>query len=374
MALNTQDFTALVRNMVTAAQGSCSKLVDMTIGSILRSIFEANAAIGLWLQSLILQLLATTRAATCAGADLDTWMADYGLERLAAVPASGLVTFSRFTPTQQAIVPIGASIQSADGSQAYIVQLDTANPAYSASLGGYAMAAGVSSVNVPVTAAVAGAGGNASIGQISVITQAMPGVDTVTNSAAFTNGVDKESDAAFLARFQTYIASLSKGTKGAVEFAITSLQQGVTCAVVENYQYGGAVDNGYFYAVVDDGTGYPTSTFLSSASNAIDAVRAFTSRFGVFAPSVLTATVAMTITTGTGYVHANVVTAVQTALQNYINSLTLGQALPYSKLAQIAYEASPGVTNVTGVTLNDGTADMAATSQQVIKHGTVTVS
>ena len=374
MALNTQDFTALVRNMVTAAQGSCSKLVDTTIGSILRAIFEAVAAVGLWLQSLILQLLATTRAATSAGTDLDTWMADYGLTRLAAVYATGLVTFARFTATQQAVVPIGASVQSADGSQTYTVQLDTTNPAYNASLGGYVMAAGVTSVNVPVKASVAGAAANAAAGQISVITQAMPGVDTVTNSAAFTNGVDQETDTAFRARFQTYIASLSKGTKGAVEFAITSLQQGVTCAVVENYQYGGAVDNGYFYAVVDDGTGYPTSTFLSSASNAIDAVRAFTSRFGVFAPSVLTATVAMTITTGTGYVHADVVTAVQTALQNYINSLTLGQALPYSKLAQIAYDASPGVTNVTGVTLNGGTADMAANSQQVIKHGTVTVS
>jgi len=52
----------------------------------------------------------------------------------------------------------------------------------------------------------------------------------------------------------------------------------------------------------------------------------------------------------------------------------IGQALSYSRLAQVAYDASPGITNVTGVTLNSATADLAATSQQVVKSGTVSVA
>ena len=104
MAITTQDFSTIVRNTVTAVQGAARGLVDLTVGSILRSVIEANATVILWLQGLILQLLATTRAATSVSADLDTWVLDYGLTRLGAVPASGQVTFSRATATAPVVV------------------------------------------------------------------------------------------------------------------------------------------------------------------------------------------------------------------------------------------------------------------------------
>ncbi|MFC6519762.1 baseplate J/gp47 family protein [Undibacterium arcticum] len=319
-------------------------------------------------------MLATTRAATSNLADLDSFMLDFGVTRLAAVAASGQVTFARFTSTAQAVVPVGATVLSADGTQSYTALLDTTNAAYSASLGGYVLAAGVSSINVTVTAVTAGIAANAVIGQISLLNQPISGVDTVTNAASFTNGVDPESDAALRARFITYIASLSKATKTAVGNAITSLKQGVTYSLTENLTYGGAVQNGYFFVVIDDGTGTPPGSLLSSASNAIDAVRPVTSTFGVFAPVVVTANIAMTITTAAGYDHTATATLVTTALRNYVNALTLGQTLTFSRLTQIAYDASPGVTNVTGVTLNSATADVAATALQVIKAGTVSVA
>jgi len=374
MAITTQDFTTLVRNQVAAIQGAASGLVDLTVGSILRAIVEANAAVVLWLQGLILQLLAITRAATSSGADLNSWVADYGLTRLPGAAASGLVSFARFTPSQQAVVPVGASVQSADGTQKYTVTLDSTNAAYSATLGGYVLAAGVASISVPVLAAGVGAAGNAVIGGINTLTQAVPGVDTVSNPAAFINGADDETDAALRVRFVAFVASLSKATKGAIGYAITSLKQGVSYAFVENQLYNGTTQMGYFYVVVDDGTGAPGGTFLSTVSNAIDAVRPVCSTFGVFAPVVVTANVSMTISTAAGYDHNSVVALVGTAIRNYINALTLGQALTYSRLAQLAYDASAGVSNVTAVLLNGATADVAATSQQVIKAGTVTVA
>lgn len=374
MALNTQDFTTLVRNQVIAIQGAASSLIDLTVGSILRSVVEANAAVVLWLQGLILQLLATTRAATSIGADLDSWVADYGLSRLPGAAASGLVTFSRFTPSQQAVVPVGMVVQTADGAQKYTVLLDTGNPAYSATLGGYVLAAGISGISVTVQAVEAGAAGNAVIGGINTLAQAISGVDTVSNAAAFANGADAETDTALRVRFVAYVASLSKATNGAVGYAITSLLPGMSYALVENEQYNGTAQMGYFYVVVDDGTGYPSAGLLSTVSNSIDAVRPVTSTFGVFAPVVVTANVSMTITTAAGYDHAATALLVKAALQNYINSLMLGADLAYSRLAQVAYDASAGVTNVTAVLLNGGTADMTATSQQVVKSGTVTVA
>lgn len=374
MAINTQDFTTLVRNQVTAIQGAASGLVDLTVGSILRAVVEANAAVILWLQGMILQLLATTRAATSSGADLDSWVADFGLSRLPGVAASGSVTFSRFTAAQQAVVPIGATIQTGDGSQKFAVSIDTANPAYSAGLGGYVLAAGVASISVPVAASGAGVAGNALIGQINTLTQSIPGIDTVSNAAAFANGADAETDDALRTRFIAFVASLSKATKAAILYAITSLNQGMVGVLIENQLYSGATQNGYFYAVVDDGSGAPSSGLLSTANNAIDAVRPFTVSFGVFAPVVVTANIAMTITTAIGYDHTATALLVNAAIQGYVNALTLGQTLTYSRLTQLAYDASPGVTNVTSVTLNSGTADLTVTSKQVIKCGTVAVA
>jgi len=371
--LTTFTFSQLVSNIATAVQASASALFDFTAGSVLRAIAEAVAAVILWLQAIILQLLTVTRASTSAGSDLDSFMADFGVVREAAVAATGHVTFSRFTSSQQALVPAGATVQTSDGTQIFAVTVDTSNTAYSASLGGYVIPVNTASVTVPVQASVAGTGGNVQAGTITVITTPIPGVDTVSNASAFTNALDAETDAALRARFVLFLASLSKATKTAVGYAITSVQQGLNYTLTENQDYGGATDDGFFYVVVDDGSGTPSSNLLASVSNAIDAVRALTVRFAVFAPVVETANVSMTITSGSGYVHLDVVAAVGAALSSFINALPLGTSLPYTQLAAVAYGVA-GVTNVSSVLLNSGTSDLAATNKQVIKRGTLTIS
>jgi uncharacterized phage protein gp47/JayE len=373
MALNIKSFTQLVSDQVTFIQGAVAGLVDLTIGSLLRSVVESNSSVAQWLQQLIVILLATTRAATSTGTDLDSWMADYGFLRLSAVQATGQVTFARFTATYQAVVLIGTTVSTSDGTQSYTVIIDTTNAAYNASYNGYVIAAGISSVTVPVMANTAGSAANALAGTISAITGSIQYVDTVTNAAAFTNGADAESDADFRARFIAWVASLSKATKAAIGYAISSFQSGVTYTLTENEDRYGTAAPGYFFAVVDDGSGSPSSGFISSIYNAIDAVRGFTITFSVFPPSVVTANVTMTITTASGADHSAVAAIVTTAVQNYINKLPLGQLLPYTQLATIAYGASSFVTNVSTVLLNGTTSDLAATSQQIIRAGTISV-
>lgn len=374
MAITAKSFSQLVSDQVAAVQGAASGLVDLTVGSILRSVVEANAAVILWLQGLILQLLSITRASTSAGADLDSWFADYGFTRLGAVGATGSVTFSRFTPTAAATIQVGTLVQTGDGAQQYAVVADGTNPAFDVSTNSYTIAAGVTSLAVAVQAVTTGSGGNAAAGQINTLAQALPGIDTVTNAAPLSNGADAESDAAARSRFVAYIANLSRATKAAVAYAVTSIQQGVLYSLTENQDYAGNPKIGYFYVVADDGTGAPTSDFLATVYAAVDAVRPVTSTFGVFAPVVTTANVNMTITTDPAYSHPTLVATVQAALVAYINSLTVGQSLPYSRLAQIAYSASPGVLNVTATTLNSGTSDLVVDSQHVIKAGTVVVA
>jgi uncharacterized phage protein gp47/JayE len=375
MALQVYSFTQIVSNIATAMQSSATAVLNFTVGSVLRAISEATAGVVLWLQAIILQLLTLTRAATSVGSDLDSFMADFGFIRLAADAATGQVTFSRFTATMQAVVPIGATVQTADGTQSFAVTLDTTNSAYSAILGGYVILANTSSVTVPVQATVAGSDGNVQASTITVITTPIPGggVDTVTNASAFTNGIDVESDPAFRARFVLYLTSLSRATRAAVNYAVTSLQQDVVNTLTENVAYDGSTELGFFYTVVDDGTGFPSETLLTNAGSAVEAVRPLCARYAIFAPVVLTANVTMVLTTGATYNHSAVVAAVTTALQDFINGLPLGTSLPYTQLAGVAYEV-PGVINATGILLNSGTSDLTADQKHKINAGTVSVA
>lgn len=373
-SVNSKSFTQLVTDFATSVQARTKALTDFSVGAVLRALAETTASVVVWVQGLILLLLATTRAATSSGADLESWMADFNFFKLQAANAGGLVTFSRFTATMQAVVPVGAVVQIADGSLRYLVVVDTTNAAYNAALSGYVIPAGTASLNVPVLATDAGSAWNVIAGAISVLAQAVQYVDTVSNPLAFTSGADAESDGAFRARFVTYIASLSRATKAAILSSILSLKVGAAASLVENADYNGTYHPGFFYAVVDDGSGTPGSTFLASASNAIDAVRPFTVSFGVFAPITLTAAVSMTAVIAAGYDPTATKATVRSAVLAYIAGLSLGQSLNYTRLLQVAYDASPGVANVTGMTVNGGTADLLASAQQRILAGTVTVS
>lgn len=371
--LNIKSFTTLVRDQATAVQAKANSLIDFTIGSVLRSIIESNGGVGLWLQSLILQVLALTRAATSTGSDLDTWMADYGLTRLASTAAVGSVTFSRFTPTISALVPIGAQVQTSDFTQTFVVTVDTSNPAYSATSGGYILPATVSSVTVPVAAQFASSGGNVLANTVNQILTNIIGVDTVNNSVAFTGGTDGESDGTFRIRFVNYLASLARGTVAAIKFAISNVQLGIVSSILENVNYALQTERGNLVIIVDDGTGSPPTSLINSVYLAVDAYRAAGITFGVFPPAVISANVSAIIGVVSGYDAATVKGAVSQAVTGYLNTLGIGVTLSYTRLAQIMYDASPGVASVSSLTLNSGTSDLVPTAVQIIKPGVVAI-
>jgi len=371
--LNIKSLTTLVRDQATAIQAKANALIDFTIGSVLRSMVEANGGGGLWLQGLILQVFALTRAATSIGTDLDTWRSDYGLAPPCSPASVGNVTFSRFTPTTSALVPIGTRVQTSDFTQTFVVTVDTSNPAYSATSGGYIIPATVSSVTVPVAAQSASSGGNVLANTVSVILDAIIGVDTVNNSAAFTGGTDGESDGAFRVRFVKYLASLARGTVAAIQFAISSVQLGIRSVILENVNYALATQRGNLTIIVDDGSGSPPTSLINSVYQAVDAYRAAGITFGVFPPSVISANVSTIIGVASGYDAPTVKGAVGQVVTNYINTLGIGATLPYTRLAQVMYDASPGVTSVSSLFLNSGTSDLVPTAIQVIKSGIITV-
>ena len=372
MQLSLQNFTTLMQNMAASAQAAASQLLDLTIGSTTRAILEANASIALWIQWLIVQVLQTTRAATSSGADLDSWMADMTLVRLPAVAATGAVTFARYTPLSSASIPTGSLVRTVDGSIVFSVVADTNNPAWNSATSSYILPAGVASVTVPVAAQQPGSAGNVQAGTITMLATAIPGVDTVTNGSAFTDGIDAETDAAFRSRFQNFLSTRSRATSAAVGNAIMSLRQGLVYLIQENVDASGNPREGNFVVTVDDGTGSPPASLLTNLFQAVDAVRPLGSTFSVQPPVVTTANISLALATS-GQSQAPIA-AVTTAVETFVNGLSIGAPLPLTRLAQIAYDASPLITNVSSLLINGSASDLVPGLAGVIRAGTITVS
>ena len=374
MQLSLRTFSTLVQNMAAAVQASATQLLDLTVGSTLRAVIEANASIALWMQWLILLVLRTTRAATSSDADLDTWMADLSLTRLPAIAATGIVTFSRFSPTMSALIPAGALARTADGTQTFAVSIDTTNQAWVAASNGYVVAAGVASLDVPVAALTYGGAGSVQAGAVSLLASAIPGIDAVSNASAIQNGLDAESDDAFRDRFQNFIASRSRATTVAVGYAISNIQQGLNYTIQENLDTSGQPRMGSFVVTVDDGSGSPSTALLSTVQVAVDAVRPVGSIFSVQPPDVVTVNVSLGITVAAGAAKAQVAGGVGNAIGSYINSLPIGASLPLTRLAQVAYAADATVINVTQLSANGNPNDIIPDASGVVKAGTIAVN
>jgi len=369
MQLPLQDFTALVRTQAAAVQGAARGLIDLSVGSVLRAVLEANASVGLWVQWLIVEVLATTRAATSGGADLDSWVADFGLARLPGIPAAGAATFSRTTTGLSAVVPVGALVKTGTGTDAlsFGVVADAGHPAWTGA--GFLLPADQLAVVAPVAALAAGRAGNVRAGEMRLLGSAIPGVDTVTNEAPAAGGLDAEADAALRARFGGFIDSRTRATAQAVGYAVQGLQQGLSFAIAERVDTAGAVRSGHFTVTIDDGTGGASPALLAAAGAAIEAVRPVGSTFGVRAPLVVRVGLALRVAGP-----AEALTAVRAVLGAYVAALPIGAGLVVSRVIQLAHDAHPGVARVSDVTLNGVAGDLAPPGYGVIRLRSLAVS
>lgn len=381
--LTTKTFVQLVQAQAAAIQSRAAGLVDFGVGSILRAVSEAFSGTALWLQGLILALLKTTRLSTAEDADADSFVADFGaaplpgdptvFARLPAAQATGLVTFSRLSTSGQANVPVGATVQSLDGSQRYLVTLDTGNAAYNPAFG-YVMAGGTATVTVPVQAVVAGSAGNAVAGAINTITSAITGVDRVVNGADFTNGADAETTAAMRIRWRQFVQALRRATPAALAVAASSLRRGMTCKPVENVHRDGTVEKGFTYLVVDDGTGTPSSDLLTAAAAAVDLAHAAGTSFAVYAPNIVNINVSAALVVGAGVSKPPVILIATQALRAFLNALPVGQTVYWSRIWQVLHDSSPDIVEITGLSVNGGTADIAIAVYEVAKANTLTIT
>ena len=179
-----------------------------------------------------------------------------GVTRVTARRASGAVLiFSRTGTTGSVTIPIGSEVKvPATGGQADIVFTTTEEATISAG--------NQDSNVVGISANIAGTAGNVDPGEINGFVTKPSGVDSVSNNAALTNGLDTETDDSFRRRIKLAIKGLARCHPSGLEAAAIGVEDpaGTGQTVVFANVVEDTVDRGEVTLYIDDGAGSAEST------------------------------------------------------------------------------------------------------------------
>jgi uncharacterized phage protein gp47/JayE len=388
MALNLKTRDQFVTDEIAAIQADLPNAYQFAVGSIVRAIVDSHSATAMWEQSLVQYVYNRERLATSTGADADSFVFDFGLTRLPAVPATGNVQFSSFVASTERLITVGSTVSTQDGAVSFAVIADATNTYYNEGLNAYVIPPGIgtiaSPVSIPVQATTAGIIGNVKVNTIVVINSPITGIDKVNNEDAYEDGKDQQTDAELRLYFVAYLNSLSRATRSAIEFAVERVPNVVKFNVVENKNFDtGAEDLGYFYVVVDNGTGTPPLSLLTAVATSVEAYRGLTIRYDIKAPSVVTVNISATVTVPAIYTTPDYKLIIENALTQsltlYIDLIPFGETLFYTRIAQIMYNTLQGLfpadineINISSILLNGGTSNLTTTPKEALKAGTFT--
>jgi uncharacterized phage protein gp47/JayE len=354
-------------NMITWFAGIQNKITDFVVGGKARSKLE-TVAVEMEAQDYAFYVT------TAKAIPIAIYQA-FGFNLLPSVKASGSVTFSSGTPAASDIlIPAGTQVATIGSST-------TAEKVYETTAAA-TIAAGQSSVSVTVAALIAGMSGNTAANTITSLKTTISGISSITNPASISNGKDQEDEAERQARFQAFIASLTRGTAAALIYAAKMATTGtetVRDAAVSGPPATGSAGTCTVYLYNGAKASPAASAPLIAAAQAIIDGNATTGTPGykaagvvvtVSAATVQAVTVTVSVNKLSSAVSATVQAAVTAAINTYFDSMRIGTAfLLYELIERIM-----GTTGVYNAAVSAPAGDQAATTGRVYIPGTITVT
>lgn len=219
MSFEPRSFLPILSSMVSAVRANTDQLTDFNPGGVTRTWLEAAA--------LALDELWWGTAQGIADAIPEAAYLAFGFERLPAVYALGTVTFSLKTPATAGVsIPAGTTVHALGSAGIQYITVESAT-----------LAAGQTSVQVPVRASGPGADYNVAAGALTALSS-LPGAGlSVTNELPIQSGRDAETDSERRLRFAAYILTLARGTVAALDYAARSAALISNGAIVEQVRH-----------------------------------------------------------------------------------------------------------------------------------------
>ncbi len=330
MAFSIKKFSSIVSDMIAWLIAHQSKLTDFNEGSVIRSLVEAIAL-------EIEQLYIKTRVGY--GRELKQ-VPFYAFQfvRQSGTKASGEIVFTRTGTSGTLTIPVGSLVATTDGTQYTTTEIGTISPGNTASN------------SVSITAVKEGREGNVPAATIVTIITPLSGIDSVTNAAGTTGGLDEETDTELLKRFQEYIEGLGLSNVSGLIAGAKSVEGVRSASVVEHFP---PVANVNVTVYIDDGAGNASSdliddvefVLIGDGTAANPGYKAAGVNVAVVAPSKVTITVAIELADDGSIDHSTIEFLVKETIQDYINNLWIGEDVIINRIIDFVMEIS-GITDL----------------------------
>ena len=258
---------------------------------------------------------------TATGEYLDLHAADRGLSRKESVKAIGKVKFYISTAIEENLEIPQGTIVATSGSASYRFVTDA----------DAVIAAGTTSVTVPCTAEKGGSGSNVLAESINVLVTTITGVAGVTNTAEFSGGTDEENDENLRARILDSYITISNGTNKAYYKKLALSVPGVTGATVVPRERGVGTVNVYICSNKEEAN----STLVKKVQTLMETQREVNVDVRVYTASPIDIDLILSISVNDGYDFNAVSNNVKQALNNYINSLSIGDDILATHLGKV---------------------------------------
>jgi hypothetical protein len=192
-----------ISSQVVSALGVTIPDLDTSIGTPTRKIIDAISEVisEAYVDQFFLGY--NYDITSLAGSALDDFVNLFGMTRLQARRATGVVTFAApAAATQATSVPAGSAVSTYDSPPITFVTLITG-----------VMPIGAISIDVPIIAQVGGSAGNVPPNAIAGFSTPLSGFSTLANTNATSGGSDAESDDALRTRFENTVFRNMAGTE-----------------------------------------------------------------------------------------------------------------------------------------------------------------
>lgn len=290
---------------------------------------------------------------TATGEDLQRLANDHWrVEFEDATSAVGSVTFSRTTTAASRTIDAGTRIATdpdANGDQQVFVTDDE-----------LVLGVGVASGSVDATAQTAGVDGNVDAAEITRILDTLPDDGfTVTNAARFVGGAPAQTDDELRTAVREYVASLRRGTLGALETGAKTVT-GVRISTASEDE-----DTGLVSLYVADYEGNSNATMTAAVEEILVDWKAGGACVEVTGGAVSLQTIVVSLTVRTGTNIPAIAAAVRSSIAAAVNQLAIGETLTRVLISTAARNVDR--LRITDVTVTTPAANVEPAAGEVIR-------
>lgn len=353
-----KDKDTLVNNAIESIAAKIDD-IDFSDGEPLRTFIESimqEVSLQYW---QLEQVYDNSFIDSAYGDDLSELVKIMGVTREEALNSTGKVKFYRDTAADHDyLIPAGTLIETLPDSEGVTIQFETVE--------NVVLLSGTTYIYANVKSVNPGFNTNVVANKIITINNPPMGIESAINEEAVIGGEDEETDDDLRARTKIALDASGLGTINALSNKILGIPGIKSVKALDMNRGIGTVD----ILVLGDSLPMP-STNKTEIENLAQTIKAGGIDVKIIEPSISVQNVSITLTLAPNALLADVNQLVINAVNNYINSLGIGDSFIKNQLSKEVLNCSE---NITDIVINNPTTNITVGSTSIVALGTLTIN